>query len=626
MTDRVGQQLGNYRLVRLLGEGGFAEVYLGQHIHVKSLQAAIKVLNARLGQNYQTGFLQEAETIARLRHPHIIRILDFGIESRENAPYLIMDYAPNGTVRNRHPHGRLVPLATVAAYVKQIASALQYAHDRNLIHRDLKPENLLVGENGEILLSDFGIAAIAHSTSSLDTSVYSGTAPYSAPEQIMGKPRRESDQYALGIIVYEWLSGKRPFQGTMQEIIFQHLAAPPPSLHERGSTTPPKVEAVVMQVLAKDPKERFRSVQEFAAALEQDSAPSSQPSVPHIVNTPSSQSLPPTIIYPARSEPLQPVDVATPPSQLPQQDPLTQSAVKGQQQKADPRNVPNVTATRCSFPNFGAIHSVVWSPDGKYIATAADDGKAFVVDVINNKYDNSQSYMGSTYSITWSPDGKHLAAGGWGIRIFPPFVYAWKKEQFFQDITVYSVAWSPNGKYLASGGEEKAVRITNYASRVYELSNGHNDQVYSVAWSPDGKYLASGGKDNAVLVFAVVERQQVLTYKHNGPVRSIAWSPNGKYLASGSEDKLVRIIDVTQNKEEKKYIYDASILSVAWSPDGKYIALGGTDNIVRIIDFATGNKILKHNFNNRISSVAWSPQKNQLAVADGKEIVFFRVS
>src|SRR5260221_12425688 len=127
MTDRVGQQLGNYRLVRLLGEGGFAEVYLGQHIHVKSLQAAIKVLNARLGQNYQTGVLQEAETIARLRHRHIIRILDFGIESRENAPYLIMEYAPDGTVRTRNPHDRPASTATVAATLKPTALTLEYA-------------------------------------------------------------------------------------------------------------------------------------------------------------------------------------------------------------------------------------------------------------------------------------------------------------------------------------------------------------------------------------------------------------------------------------------------------------------------------------------------------------------
>ena len=271
MADRVGQQIGNYRLVRFLGKGGFADVYLGQHVRIQHLQAAIKFLHAKLGQNYQTGFLQEAETIAQLKHPHIIRIFDFGIDYGDNTPYLIMDYAPGGTLRNRHPKESKVPvpLATVASYVKQIAEALQYAHDRSLIHRDLKPENLLVGSNGEIILGDFGIAAIAHSTTSMDTGIYAGTVPYSAPEQIQGKPRRESDQYALAIIVYEWLTGKKPFTGNVQEIIFQHLGVPPRPLREKLSTIPPAVEAVVMRALAKEPKQRFGSIQEFATAFGQ---------------------------------------------------------------------------------------------------------------------------------------------------------------------------------------------------------------------------------------------------------------------------------------------------------------------------------------------------------------------
>jgi eukaryotic-like serine/threonine-protein kinase len=108
------------------------------------MQAAIKVLHAQLGQHYQEGFLQEAETIALLKHPHIIRILDFGIDSAENAPYLIMDYAPHGTLRTCHPKGSIVPLTTVVVYIPQITQALQYAHEHHRIHRDLKPENLLV--------------------------------------------------------------------------------------------------------------------------------------------------------------------------------------------------------------------------------------------------------------------------------------------------------------------------------------------------------------------------------------------------------------------------------------------------------------------------------------------------
>lgn len=158
MSERVGQQLGNYRIERRLAQGGFGEVYLGEHIHL-GVQAAIKVLNAQLIQNDVEQFRTEARTIARLIHPNIIRILEFGVEG--STPYLVMDYAPNGTLRQRHPKESQVPLLTIVSYAQQIASALQFAHDQRLIHRDVKPENMLVGRNGEVLLSDFGIALIA---------------------------------------------------------------------------------------------------------------------------------------------------------------------------------------------------------------------------------------------------------------------------------------------------------------------------------------------------------------------------------------------------------------------------------------------------------------------------------
>jgi len=164
MADRVGQQFGNYRLVALLGQGGYAEVYLGQHVRLE-LQAAIKVLHAHLTGSEAEHFQHEAQTIARLTHPAIVRVFDFDVQ--EGVPFLVMDYAPNGSLRGRYPRGSLVPLAVIVSAVKQVADALQYAHEQKFIHRDVKPENMLVGRRQEVVLSDFGIATIAQSTSSL---------------------------------------------------------------------------------------------------------------------------------------------------------------------------------------------------------------------------------------------------------------------------------------------------------------------------------------------------------------------------------------------------------------------------------------------------------------------------
>src|SRR5438270_9365796 len=211
MNERVGQQLGNYCLTYLLGKGGFADVYLGEHIYLRT-QAAIKVLQMRLVGDDMHGFLNEARTIASLKHPNIVRVLDFGVEG--DTPFLVMDYAPLGTLRQRYPKGTRLSLANIVSYVKQVASALQYAHDRKLIHRDIKPENMLLESVNEILLSDFGIALFVQSSDYQTTQETAGTVAYMAPEQLQRKPRPASDQYALGIVVYEWLSGDRPFHGS----------------------------------------------------------------------------------------------------------------------------------------------------------------------------------------------------------------------------------------------------------------------------------------------------------------------------------------------------------------------------------------------------------------------------
>ena len=194
MADRVGQQFGNYRLIRMLGEGAFAEVYLGEHIYLGT-QAAIKVLHNQLTSDDTEKFGAEARIIAHLIHPHIVRVLEFGVEGK--TPFLVMDYAPNGSLRQRYPRGVTLPLGIIVPYVKQVADALQYAHNEKLIHRDVKPENMLLGRHGEVLLSDFGIALVAQSSRYQSTQDMAGTMAYMAPEQIQGKPRPASDQYSL---------------------------------------------------------------------------------------------------------------------------------------------------------------------------------------------------------------------------------------------------------------------------------------------------------------------------------------------------------------------------------------------------------------------------------------------
>ena len=269
MADRVGQQLGKYQLTHLLGQGGFAEVYLAVHVHLGT-EAAIKVLHTQLvTAGEMEKFRQEAQTIAKLVHPNIVRVLDFDVEN--GVPYLVMDYAPNGSMRQRQAAGTRLPAQDVLPYLAQVADALQYAHDQKLVHRDIKPENMLLGRRSDVLLTDFGIAVAAQSTSMQKTMGVAGTAAYMSPEQLQGKPRPSSDLYSLAVVVYEWLTGERPFQGGFTEVASQHLFTPPPPLREKVPDIEPAVERVVLTALEKDPRNRFGSVRAFVNAFIQAS-------------------------------------------------------------------------------------------------------------------------------------------------------------------------------------------------------------------------------------------------------------------------------------------------------------------------------------------------------------------
>ncbi len=318
MADRIGQQLGNYRLTRLLGQGGFADVYLGEHVYLRTL-AAVKVLQTRLSNDSDLErFLNEARTVGHLSHPNIVRVLDFGVASE--TPFLVMDYAPSGTLRQRHPKGTQLPITAIIPYVKSIADALQYAHDRKLIHRDIKPENMLLGRGHEVLLSDFGIALITQSSRDQSTQDIVGTIGYMSPEQIQGKPRAASDQYSLATVVYEWLSGDRPFQGSFIELCTQHMFTPPPPLKEKVPTIDPAIEQVVTIALAKDPKERFRSISAFANALSQAANGQSAPPIVYAPLLPNRLQLSPILLPPPEQvSPLASTEVMVPTDMEPTQ-------------------------------------------------------------------------------------------------------------------------------------------------------------------------------------------------------------------------------------------------------------------------------------------------------------------
>lgn len=281
-----GVQLGKYRLVRLIGSGGMGDVYLGEDAHLNR-QVAIKVVRSE-GAAYPNEhaikealrlFQREMRAIAQLDHPHILPLYDYGEETLHTTTlvYMVMPFRHEGSLANwLRQRGLTEPLSLkdAAFLVSQATDALQHAHEQHIIHQDVKPSNFLIRRKKDaarlpdLFLADFGIARISSMTSSM-SHASRGTPTYMAPEQWNGDPVPATDQYALAIMTYELLTGRAPFQGRPEQLMYQHFQTPPPPPSSLQPGLPASIDAVLLHALAKKPEERFASIAEFAVAFDE---------------------------------------------------------------------------------------------------------------------------------------------------------------------------------------------------------------------------------------------------------------------------------------------------------------------------------------------------------------------
>jgi serine/threonine protein kinase len=270
-TIQPGQMLGPYRIINQIGRGGMATVYKAYQSSVDRY-VAVKVLPSQLAESreFATRFQQEARIIAKLEHPHILPVFDYG--ETDGVAYFVMRYLDAGTLKDRMEAGRPLPLEEIDKLFTQLAEALSYAHGRGIVHRDLKPANALIDSHGNVFLTDFGIAKLLESASPrlTQTDAIMGTPAYISPEQAQGQPvDQRSDIYSLGIILYEMVTGSVPFVAeTPLAVLFKHISdpLPPPSVVKPDIR--PAIEKVILKALAKDPRDRFATAAEFVAAWE----------------------------------------------------------------------------------------------------------------------------------------------------------------------------------------------------------------------------------------------------------------------------------------------------------------------------------------------------------------------
>lgn len=272
MTDLIGLSLGRYHILEQLGKGGMVNVYMAFDTSLQR-KAAVKVILPSRQQNekFLERFKREARALAQLTHPNIVGIIDF--DDHEGLPYLVMEYLPGGTLKHKLT-GNPMPWQEAAKILAPVARALEYAHQCGIIHRDIKPSNILITESGQPMLADFGIAKILDAEETADltgSGTGVGTPEYMAPEQGMGRAvDTRTDIYALGIVFYELVTGRKPYEAdTPMAVIVKHITEPLPRPRQFVQGLPDIVEETLLKALAKQPDQRFASMGEFASRLEQ---------------------------------------------------------------------------------------------------------------------------------------------------------------------------------------------------------------------------------------------------------------------------------------------------------------------------------------------------------------------
>ncbi|HEY9078099.1 MAG TPA: protein kinase [Anaerolineaceae bacterium] len=262
--------IGKYTILHQIGQGGMATVYLAIDPALQR-QVAIKVIHPdkENASDYLRRFQQEAQFLARLQHPNIVGVIDYGEQS--GSPYLVMEYVSGGTLPQRYQPP--LPWQQAADLLAPIASALAAAHRAGIIHRDVKPANILITASGEPMLSDFGIARLINpgeQTNLTRTGMGVGTAKYMAPEQWLGKAEPRSDIYSLGAVFYELITGQTPFTGdTDAALLLRVMNEPPLSPRLLVPSLPVQVENLLLKTLAKQPADRFNNMDEVASILDQ---------------------------------------------------------------------------------------------------------------------------------------------------------------------------------------------------------------------------------------------------------------------------------------------------------------------------------------------------------------------
>ena len=631
MTDLVGQQLGQYHVLAPLGEGGMGAVY---RAHQPSIgrDVAIKVIAGRFSAqgDFTARFTREVRLSASLSHAHIIKVFDYGRDTALAIDYFVMELLTGGSLAGLLQRGPLT-LDQTTRVIDEVASALDYAHQKNVIHRDLKPLNVLLDEAANAILSDFGLAKlIAESSGLTRTGMAVGTWSYMSPEQWRGEVLDgRVDVYALGAMLFEMLAGRQPFQAeTAETMLYKHLFEPPPAITTLRPDLPQSLDRLIARALAKNRDDRYQTAGALAESLHdvlldnwmqrpEYAVRGVAADVPRRADTPPVGGIDqlPTLL----------ADTPSARSAAPSTDAVT----------ITPLDVDDVPRLAISLELIGHERPVLltaFNPDGRLIFSA-DMGKTLS---IWNSVDGRELRRLSDFTpweitqLAFSPDGQTLISGGRELTFRNNRDWSSVGAALWWDIAHESSLWQmPESRHirdvLAVGfnrdglprliAEGAAVGVwelhliadpangtpgllpsgSRQLVRIWELV--HDRAINCAALSRDGRWLLTAD-GSTIYVWQLENGRNTRQFSgHSDRIQSLTISPDGRLLASLGRNPVrktgsIHLWNLTAGREAAVVRADAELISglrtLAFSPDGRLLIGGGEDGAMPIWDSSDG--------------------------------------